>query len=104
MKEPMIHLDERDLCHLMSVCHGAVISFAEDGDYFLKIKVVKQPIIETLYPTVPARVYAIDRADLDKLLAKMNYDPSKLYWDDHRLRLSKPFNAGTVYCGKVANS
>jgi hypothetical protein len=101
----MIHMDERDLCHLMSVNIGAVYAFAEDGAKRLNINVVKQPIVETLYPTVPALVYAISQADLYKLLVKMNYDPSKLYWDNNCLRLSKPFLTGTVYCGKkVANS
>lgn len=90
----MIHMDERDLAHLMSVNHGAAITFVQDGAQFLRMKVEQRPIVEVIYPELPARTYAIDEKDLDKLLKHMH--PRPLYRAGNVLRLSKPYNLQTV--------
>lgn len=90
----MIHMDERDLAHIMSVNHGAAITFVPDGAHFLKIQVERRPIIEAIYPEYPAWTYAIEEDVLEKLLKRMNHRP--MYRDGNVLRLSKPINRPTV--------
>jgi hypothetical protein len=89
-----IHMDERDLAHLMAVKHGAAIMFVEDGARFLRINVERLPIVEVIYPEAPAWAYSIEEEAVNNLLELMKNRP--LYRDGNILRLSKPFKSTYV--------
>lgn len=112
-----IHMDERDLAHIMSVNIGAAYTFVADAAKRLKIEVKQLPVIETIYPELPARAFSIDEKDLCsliKMFSMTRHETSNLkemlqylsYSDgQHRiwyhagnvLRLSKPLNCPFVF-------
>jgi hypothetical protein len=89
-----IHVDERDLAHIMAVKHGAAIMFVEDGARFLRIDIERRPIVEVIYPEAPDWTYSIEEEVLNNLLSCMKNRP--LYRDGNILRLNKPFKSTYV--------
>jgi len=112
-----IHMDGRDLVHIMSVNIGAAYVSVEDAAKRLKVEVTREPIVMQIYPEVPDRAYSISDEDLCVLLEGFSsYKMTKTsnltealsqirnlhgehkvtYRDGNVLRLSKPFNHSTV--------